>query len=165
MKTIILYRTKTGAAKQYAQWFSEELTESTVEQLDHVSIDKVAGFDTVIFVLPTYGGLIDGKDFLVSGWPKLDNKKIYLIAVGMVPQNESWSVKSYNLLPENVRNGLAGYVKLPGITLGSEKVGSSWIEKLAMKIFLKTDLDKIRKQKNVNREDLQRALDIIKQSA
>jgi menaquinone-dependent protoporphyrinogen IX oxidase len=164
MNSIILYRSKTGAARQYAEWLSEELIDSKVEQLDHVSIDKVLGYEIVVYVLPTYGGLIDGKDFLVSGWPKLEGKKVYLVAVGMVPQDESWSIKSYNILPENVRNGLAGYVKLPGITPGSAKKNVSWFEKLAMKIFLKTDLDKIRKQKNVKREDLQRAVEMIKRT-
>lgn len=162
MKTLILFRTKTGASKQYAQWLSEEIPDSTVEELNHVSIDRIAAYEQIVFVLPTYGGLIDGKDFLVSGWPKLDGKKVFLIAVGMVQQNESWSIKSYNILPEVVRNGLAGYVKLPGITMGSAKKESNWFEKLMLKVFMKTDISRISKQSSVNRDDLKRAVAMVK---
>ena len=58
MKTIIIYKSRTGFTKRYAQWIAEELT---CEIADYSDISKVDldNFDLIIYGSRVHAGKID----------------------------------------------------------------------------------------------------------
>jgi len=112
MKLLILYKTKHGSTEQYAQWIAEEVNaeKSDVESFNKDKLDK---YDAIIIGSPTYMGQIQMKDFLEQNWEVLKNKNIYLFNVGMFPLEHPDSQKSFEMIPEPIRDKIE-FSKLPG---------------------------------------------------
>lgn len=88
---IVMYQSKYGATKRYAQWLSEELACDLIET-KKANIDKIKEYDTIILGGGIYGMGISGIAFLKKNYEKLRNKKIIVFAVGASPYNDD-SVK------------------------------------------------------------------------
>jgi len=142
MKLLILFKTKYGSTEQYAKWITEELNAdiSDVESFNINSLDK---YDTIIIGSPTYMGQIQMKDFLEQNWEILKNKNIYLFNVGMFPWESPESKKSFEMIPEHIRDKI-GFSKLPG-KLDTSKLNLS--EKLIVKLTKAKPKDKVNKDK------------------
>lgn len=87
-KTIIIYESKYGATRQYAQWLSEALSCKAVpgKQLHPADL---AGYDTIIFGGGLYAGGINGISLLTRSFPSIQNKNIILFTCGLAnPENE-----------------------------------------------------------------------------
>jgi hypothetical protein len=63
MKTIVIYKSKTGYTKQYAQWIAEELS-ADILPADKVSFQKLAEYDCIIFGGRLYAVGIDGLSLI-----------------------------------------------------------------------------------------------------
>ena len=114
MKTLIIYKTKYGSTKQYAQWLHEDVEDADIldmKDFQHADLDT---YDWIIIGSCVYMARISAGKFLKSHWKQLQQKNIYLFVVGNVPADSEESQQSFNLLPKDVRDGLQGYVKLPG---------------------------------------------------
>jgi len=114
MKSAILYFSQWGATKQYAEWIAEAVPGTDV-------IDGFSGhfdpttYDAVIIATRVFMGQIAAKSYLQSIWDILRRKPVYLLVVGLSPQEADDSVKQYEMIPANIRAGLAGYHKVPGV--------------------------------------------------
>ncbi|MBE5778261.1 MAG: flavodoxin [Clostridiales bacterium] len=83
MKALVIYQSKTGFTKQYAQWIGEELGGEAVEAKQLNSID-LKEYDTLIYGGCCHAGMISGlKNFL--GKAMQLNKKVAVFAVGASP--------------------------------------------------------------------------------
>ena len=82
MKTIVIYNSKTGFTKQYANWIAEALS-CPCEPLKSVSAAELQGFDKIIF-----GGWIMGN--MIMGLDKLRGMAVpaAVFAVGSTPPYE-----------------------------------------------------------------------------
>ncbi len=114
MKILILYKSKSGSTKQYAEWLHQEIKGSELYSIDNLIIDDFKKYDLIIIGSRTYMGRIDAQKFIETNWKKLNSKKIFLFSVGMLPWESEESKKTFELIPENIRKAFAGYVKLPG---------------------------------------------------
>lgn len=86
-KTVILYQSKYGATKTYAEWLYDELSCDIIET-KHADISKVMQYNTVILGGGIYAGGILGISFLKKNYNKLTGKKIIVFAVGASPYDE-----------------------------------------------------------------------------
>ncbi|MBU0612602.1 flavodoxin domain-containing protein [Patescibacteria group bacterium] len=114
MNTIILYKSKWGATKQYAEWIHEAYPESDIEDLNKFDVENFSNYDIVVIGSRTYMGRILVGKFLTGNWNKLKDKKVYLFSVGMMLPDSEESKMSFKLIPEDIRSSLVGYSKLPG---------------------------------------------------
>lgn len=80
-KTAILYKSKYGTTKQYAEWIAEE-TGGTLFPLPKVKLSDLAGFDTIVIGGGLYAGGIIGMKFLTDNFPQLSSKNLVAFAVG-----------------------------------------------------------------------------------
>lgn len=165
MKTLILYQSKTGATRQYAQWLNQDIKNSVLFTYDQFNADDFSEFDRVIFCMPTYSGQITPKEYLENNISKLEGKKLYLLIVGMVPSKKEWSRRSFNNISIKVRDNLAGYMKLPGISANKPNKKASRIERFFSKLFLKIDPDEINQQHEVFREDILKFEEMLQETS
>ncbi len=114
MKTLIIYHTKYGTTQQYAQWLCEDLKDADLFSMKERSQINLNHYQQIVIGSPVYMGRISLSSFLVGQWMKLKAKKVYLFAVGNMPADSSESIQSFNILPEEIREGLQMYLKLPG---------------------------------------------------
>ena len=84
MKGIIIYKSKYGSTKKYAEWLKEATGFEMVEA-DKAKIDEVAQCDTIIFGGGIYAGGIAGVNFLKKNIAKLKGKKIVAFCCGASP--------------------------------------------------------------------------------
>ena len=97
-KGIIVYQSKYGAAKKYAEWLQGMINFYCVE-ISKVTADEMMPYETVIFCGGIYASGIAGLPFLKKHINKLKNKKVAILCVGASPYDESAfaEIKAHNL--------------------------------------------------------------------
>lgn len=88
MKTVVIYKSKTGFTKKYAEWIAEELS-ADIFNVTEITIDTLKEYDTVIYGAGLYVVGINGVKFITKNLDKLKNKKIAVFATGVSPSRSS----------------------------------------------------------------------------
>lgn len=83
-KSIIIYKSKTGFTKQYAEWIREELICDITSFENRTKVDLYE-YDTIIYSGAFYAGKINGLNWFKKQVPKLEGKKLVVLAVGASP--------------------------------------------------------------------------------
>lgn len=103
MNGVILYQSKYGATKKYAQWLAE-VTGFPCTETKKADIRQVVAYDTVILGGGIYASGIAGLSFLRKHCDKLKDKKIIVFCVGASPYDE----KAINeIIQHNLKDDLA----------------------------------------------------------
>lgn len=84
---IILYQSKYGATKKYADWLKEETGYDCMET-KKVKMDIVCKYDEIVLGGGVYASGIAGLHFLKKNISSLSDKKIAVFAVGASPYDE-----------------------------------------------------------------------------
>ena len=87
MSGIVLYQSKYGAAKKYAEWISEETGFGCIE-LKKAGIKQTADHDTLVLCGGIYASGISGLSFLKKNIGRLSGKKILVFCCGASPYDE-----------------------------------------------------------------------------
>lgn len=104
MNGIILYQSKYGATKKYAQWLSEE-TDFPYIEIKQAKISDVQQYDTVILGGGIYASGIAGLSFLRKHIKNLQGKQIIVFCDGASPYDE----KAYQeIVAHNMKDQLSG---------------------------------------------------------
>ena len=101
MRGIILYKSKYGATKKYAEWLSED-TGFRVEELSKVKAEAISDYDLIIIGGGIYASGIAGLDFLKRNINLLKSKKIIVFCDGASPYEEKafTEIKNHNMKGE-----------------------------------------------------------------
>ncbi|MBD7912785.1 MULTISPECIES: flavodoxin domain-containing protein [Clostridium] len=84
MKTIVIYKSKTGFTKKYAEWIAEELS-ADIFNISKVNINMLDKYDTIIYGGSLYAVGIIGVNLITKNINKLKGKKIVAFATGASP--------------------------------------------------------------------------------
>ena len=84
---IILYQSKYGATKKYADWLVEETGYDCIETKD-AKVANLQNYDVIILGGGVYASGIAGLQFIKKKIGRLGNKKIVVFAVGASPYDE-----------------------------------------------------------------------------
>lgn len=98
MKGVILYQSKYGATKRYADWLSEETGFKCIETRK-ADINEIITYDTIVLGGGIYASGIAGLSFLKKNIGKLTGKKIVVFCCGASPYDENalQQIKEHNL--------------------------------------------------------------------
>jgi menaquinone-dependent protoporphyrinogen IX oxidase len=88
VKTVVIYKSKTGFSKKYAMWIAEELC-ADIFEVSEVNIERVKIYDTVIYGGSLHAVGINGVNFITKNFDKLKEKKIIVFATGASPVREN----------------------------------------------------------------------------
>lgn len=101
MKTVVVYKSKTGFAKKYALWIAQELSADLFEA-SSFNDDLFKAYDTIIYGAGLYAGGINGISYLTGNLAKLKNKKVVVFATGVSPCREEtvYEVRNKNFTAE-----------------------------------------------------------------
>lgn len=87
-KVIIVYQSKYGATKKYAEWLSEKLNCNMIEK-SKCNIETLNDYDVIVYGGGIYATGIAGFSFIRKSYSKLQDKKFVAFAVGASPYEES----------------------------------------------------------------------------
>lgn len=84
MKTIVVYRSRSGFVKRYAEWIAEALSADLFEG-SAVSIGKLMEYDAVVYGGGLYESGINGVKLITDNLAKLAGRRIAVFASGASP--------------------------------------------------------------------------------
>ncbi len=83
MNGAVVYQSRYGSTRQYAEWLSEALQVKLINAKENKA-PALDSFDFLVFCSPVYYGKLLVSSFIKKNWGILKNKKIYLlVAAGM----------------------------------------------------------------------------------
>lgn len=88
MNGVILYQSKYGATKKYAQWLSEE-TGFPIVETKKAKIEDIRQYGTIILGGGVYASGVAGLSFLKKNMDALQGRKIMAFVVGASPYDEN----------------------------------------------------------------------------
>lgn len=84
MNPIVLYKSKYGSTKQYAEWIAEEL-KCEAKNAKGVKADDLAKYDTIIYGGGLYAEVINGVTLITKNIEKLKDKRIFVFTTAITP--------------------------------------------------------------------------------
>lgn len=87
MKTLIIYKSKTGFTKWYAEFIAKDV-DGNLMNFKEVTTEIMSGYDVVVYGGGLYAGIINGYKKAKKMFEKSSAKKLILFATGGTP-NES----------------------------------------------------------------------------
>ena len=134
MKTLILYATKHGAAREAARRIAKRIPDAALHDLKQSDIPALADFDCVILGSSIYVGAIrkEAKMFLAENSETLKKKKLGLFLCGLQADEEK-QVFASNFAPDIL--AAAKVTSFLGGIFDPKKVG--FMERLMIKAVAK----------------------------
>ena len=86
--TLILFRSKYGASRQYAQWLHEQIPSELAEQ-SSIKPQNLKAYSQIVLFGGIYAGSIAGVTFLIKHRELLAGKTLAVFAVGASPASGS----------------------------------------------------------------------------
>ena len=84
MNTIVVYKTKYGSTKAYAEWIAESIGCPVVEAKS-ISINDLKQYDTIIYGGGLYAEVISGVTLITKNFDALCDKKLIVFTTGITP--------------------------------------------------------------------------------
>lgn len=110
MSIIVVYKTKYGSTKTYAQWIAEELGCQAVDA-KAVKIDDLLQYDTIIYGGGLYAEVINGVTLITKNMDKLKDKKLVIYTTGITPM-EYREYYDKLVIEKNFKGGVPDNVKI-----------------------------------------------------
>lgn len=83
----MIYKSKYGSTKRYAEWIVDELNADLME-VSKVRANDLKNYDTIIFGGFLHAVGISGIKVITDNFKELENKKLIIFAVGCSPERE-----------------------------------------------------------------------------
>ncbi len=84
MNAIVIYKSKYGSTKSYAEWIAEEIGCAAVDAKE-VSVCDLQKYDTIIYGGGLCAEVISGVSLITKNLDKLTDKKIAVYSTGITP--------------------------------------------------------------------------------
>lgn len=112
MKTVVVYKSKSGYTKTYAEWIAKELG-ADLKENNKLRIEDVSAYDTIIYGGGMYAGGINGLKFIKYNYEQLKEKNIAVWATGANPgrPEELQAVWEKHFSPEQLEHIKTFYLR------------------------------------------------------
>lgn len=110
MKSIVIYKSKYGSTRDYANWIADELGCDAIDA-KKVKIGDLLGFDNIVFGGGLYAEMIAGITLISKNLDKLKDKKIAVFTTGITPL-DCREYYDNEVVPKNFKNGVPQNVKI-----------------------------------------------------
>ena len=84
MKSVVIYKSKSGFVKKYAQWIADRLS-CDLYEASSITADELKNYDTIIFGGGLYAVGINGIKIIKQNLEQLKHKNLVVFASGASP--------------------------------------------------------------------------------
>lgn len=139
MKAIVIYRSKTGFTKRYANWIARAADAKLVDT-GKVSAGGLMRYDTIVFGGAMYAGGINGISLIKRNLWRYSSKNIVIFTVGVTPVRPEIvdEIRDKNFTPDEQR-----HIKFFMLRGGFDYQKLGFIDKMLMKM-LKAKLERVK---------------------
>lgn len=110
MRTIVVYKSKYGSTKAYAEWICQELS-CEVKEAKNVSVEELLKYDTIIYGGGLYAEVISGVTLITKNLDALKDKNLIVFSTGITPLD----LRDYYdklVIEKNFKNGARERIKV-----------------------------------------------------
>ncbi len=119
METVVLYRSRNGSTRRYAEWLAQECRADLFD-LSRSPHPDLAPYDTVIVGAPFHMGCFYGARYLKRHWGVLRAKRVFVFSTSAIPPKHAMVAEIYQRsLPEFIRRQVS-YFPIRGQYFRSE---------------------------------------------
>lgn len=108
-KIAVIYATKYGATKKYAEWIADELDADLLERAK-TKISDLSRYDIIIYGGGLYASGIKGIDLITKNYSEIKNKKIIVFTVGLADPNNKEQFTS--IIDRNFNNEMKSNITI-----------------------------------------------------
>lgn len=149
-KIVVIYKSKTGLTKQYAQWIAESL-DCDLFEMKKISGEKLENYDVIIFGGGFYAGKINSLPKFKKMIASVKDKKIIVFATGATPADSKAVIRK--AMRENFTDEERKKIKVFYFQSGLDYKRMGLKSRLMMKVFSLM----LAKKKNKTEEEEQMA--------
>ena len=164
MKGVVLYRSKYGSTRQYAEWISEE-TGFPLIDLNRSSRPVIADMDVVVIGGWILSDRMVTHSWIRKNWEPLRGKKVVLFSTSASRPTEELKRKYLErTLREEMRKGVIYFPLWGRFSIDGLNLVDGSMMKIASRMFRSDELMKemVRGIDEVKRENLERLLENIR---
>lgn len=139
MKTLIVYKSKTGFTKKYAEWISEQ-TDSDIVSINEIKKVDLNSYDSVAFGGSVHASIIGGLSKFKKMMAKINyDKKFIVFATGATPANALNIIETvWNTnLSEDEQRDIPHFYMQGGLSYEKMSFGDKMIMKMFSKMLSK----------------------------
>lgn len=137
MNTIIIYQSKYGFSKTYAQWLAQEL-EADLMQGVNVKIKDLKNYDTIVFGGGLYAGGMSGIAVLTKNFEQIKDKSLYLFTVGVADVSDEENIASIRSnLQQKLSPEMQAKIGIYHLRGGMKYSKMSFVHRTMMKMMMK----------------------------
>jgi len=139
---LVLYFTKYGSTKQYAQWIAEELNGDVLD-IKAARPSRLRDYDVILLGSALYARSIKGLDLLVANYEKIKDKKLVVFTCGMADYSKKENCDGiYKWLEEAIPKNILESIKVFYLRGGIDYRKLSFKHKVMMGMVRKMVLKK-----------------------
>ena len=110
MNAIVIYKTKYGSTKTYAEWIADELG-CSIAEAKTVTVKDLEKYDTIIYGGGLYAEVINGVSLITRNLDALKDKKIAIYTTGITPLDCREYYDKY-VAEKNFKKGVPENIKI-----------------------------------------------------
>ncbi len=110
MNAIVIYKSKYGSTKRYAEWIADALN-CEAKEVKSVKADDLLNYDTIIYGGGLYAEIIAGVSLITKNIEKLKDKKLIVYTTGITPP-EVREYYDHEVLDKNFKPEMLPYIKI-----------------------------------------------------
>ena len=137
--TIVIYQSKYGSTKQYAEWIAEALNCRSCEATK-TSIEELLQYETIIFGGGLYASGINGVSLITKNFEKLRVKKLIVFTVGLASTEDTSIFEP--IINKNFKKEMQPSVQFFHLRGGIDYTKLNLIHKTMMAMLKKTVIKK-----------------------
>ena len=149
-KVLVLYFTKYGSTKKYAEWIAEEL-KGDIFDIKDARHNQLHGYDIIILGSGLYAGSIKGINLLVNNYEKIKDKKLIIFTCGLADYSKTKNSDGIykrleKVIPKNIFDNIKVFYLRGGINYKKLNLKHKIMMGMLRKMILKKGLDKENKE-------------------
>lgn len=149
-KTAVIYESKYGSTRRYAEWIAESLSCPVYERKQFYPQDFLH-YETIIYGGGLYAGGVSGIQFITKNWNKLSEKNVVLFTCGLAdpedPENISHIRSSLSkLLSEEMLSCIRLFHLRGGIDYSRLSILHRSMMAMLRRMLLKKDADTLNEE-------------------
>ena len=110
MKSIVIYKSKYGSTKTYAEWIASELSCEAVDA-KNIKADSLLEYDNIIYGGGLYAEVIAGVSLITKNADLLKDKKIAVYTTGITPLDRRDYYDKY-VIEKNFKKGVPDNIRV-----------------------------------------------------